>query len=109
MLSDDVKHDFVEFEEDDSNPGGLSSVTLVRFDYALMSKLFSLVMNGSKIIALHKGRYWLSEGRLKLDIGAFITGLEFATCVEAQIIGNLRRISTRWRLRASSAAPTKPV
>ena len=88
LLSDDVKHDFVEFEEDDSNPERIVIGDIGgSWDYALMSKLFSLVMNGSKIIALHKGRYWLSEGRLKLDIGAFITGLEYATCVEAQIIG----------------------
>lgn len=88
LLSEDVKRDFVEFAESDHNPDWIVIGDIGEsWDYALMSKLFTFVMNGSKIIALHKGRYWLSEGRLKIDIGAFVTGIEFATGVEAHIVG----------------------
>ena len=88
LLSPDVRVDFEEFAESDYSAeyiviGDVGEI----WDYALMSRLFRSVMNGSKIITLHKGRYWLSGGELKIDIGAFIAGLEFATGATALVIG----------------------
>ena len=28
------------------------------WNYDLLNKLFNMIMNGSQLIALHKGRYW---------------------------------------------------
>jgi HAD superfamily hydrolase (TIGR01458 family) len=88
LLSIDVRTDFAEFlhSEDDVQYIVVGDIG-DSWDYALMSRLFELVMGGAKIIALHKGRYWLSGGRLKLDIGAFITGLEYAAGSSAILIG----------------------
>ncbi len=88
LLSVDVKSDFMDFVHSESDVefiviGDIGDI----WDYALMSQLFDWVMDGAKIIALHKGRYWLSGGRLKLDIGAFITGLEYATGTSALLVG----------------------
>lgn len=57
------------------------------WNYDLMSELFREVMNGAEIVALHKGRYWQVEDGLALDIGAFVTGLEYATGKAAAVIG----------------------
>lgn len=57
------------------------------WSYDLMSELFHHVMDGAKIVALHKGRYWQVAEGLKLDIGAFIAGLEYATGATATVIG----------------------
>ena len=88
LLSEDVKSDFEEFRHSDAKPecmviGDVGDI----WDYSLMSKLFAFAMNGIPIIALHKGRYWLTAGQLKLDIGAFITGIEYAAGIEALVIG----------------------
>lgn len=88
LLSDDVKSDFEEFSHSDTKPecmiiGDVGEL----WDYTLMSKLFAFAMDGVPIIALHKGRYWLTGGQLKLDIGAFITGIEYAAGIEALVIG----------------------
>lgn len=88
LLSDDVKADFAEFRHSDTSPeciiiGDVGET----WDYALMSKLFAFAMDGVQLIAMHKGRYWLTGGRLKLDIGAFISGIEYAAGIEARVIG----------------------
>lgn len=57
------------------------------WNYDLMSDLFLQVMNGAEIVALHKGRYWQEPSGLMLDIGAFVTGLEYATGKAAALVG----------------------
>ena len=44
-------------------------------------------MNGSRIIALHKGRYFLTDCGLQIDTGAFIKGIEYATGTISKSIG----------------------
>ncbi|NLR90410.1 TIGR01458 family HAD-type hydrolase [Flammeovirga agarivorans] len=57
------------------------------WDYQLMNSLFNKILNGSDIIGLHKGKFWKSSDGLRIDIGAFIKGLEFATSKESICIG----------------------
>jgi HAD superfamily hydrolase (TIGR01458 family) len=58
-----------------------------RWDYALLSELFEALIDGAQLIALHKGRYFEGSEGLKLDIGAFVAGLEYAAGVKATVIG----------------------
>ena len=57
------------------------------WSFQLMNELCNNVLNGSKMIALHKGRYFQTDNGLQIDAGAFITGLEHATKTQAHIIG----------------------
>jgi HAD superfamily hydrolase (TIGR01458 family) len=57
------------------------------WSYPLMNELFHQVMDGAEIVALHRGRYWQVADGLKLDIGAFVAGLEYATGRNATVIG----------------------
>lgn len=87
LLSDSVKSDFAEFKQSDTNP----DVVVVgdigdRWNYEIMNRAFKMLNNGAELIALHKGKYWQAEG-LQLDIGAFITGLEYASGKSATIVG----------------------
>ena len=61
------------------------------WDYELMSNLFEMMMGGSRLLALHKGRFWLAEDGMRLDIGAFVAGLEYAAGIEAVAIGKPSR------------------
>lgn len=92
LLTEDTLADFSEFNRDTDNPeliliGDIGE----RWDYSLMNRLFQLVRNGAEIVALHKGKSWLTGGQVKLDIGAFITGIEYATGKPAVIIGKPSR------------------
>ncbi|MFQ5510398.1 MAG: TIGR01458 family HAD-type hydrolase [Candidatus Krumholzibacteriia bacterium] len=58
-----------------------------RWNYTLLNDIFTMVMGGAEMVALHKGRFWQTERGLRMDIGAFVCGLEYATGVQATIIG----------------------
>ncbi|ATX82063.1 HAD-superfamily subfamily IIA hydrolase, TIGR01458 [Mariprofundus ferrinatatus] len=54
-------------------------------------EIFRLVMNGAKILALHKNRFWQKPDGLHLDIGPFVAAVEYATGKEAAILGKPSR------------------
>jgi HAD superfamily hydrolase (TIGR01458 family) len=87
-MNDDVRRDFAEFETSDTNPevvviGDIDDA----WNYDIMSKLFHMIIKGADIVALHKGRYWHEPDGLRLDIGPFVAGLEYATGKKATVIG----------------------
>lgn len=56
-------------------------------DYAQLNTAFRLLMAGGTFIAMAKNRYFMEEDGLSLDMGAFVTGLEFSSGVPAEIAG----------------------
>jgi HAD superfamily hydrolase (TIGR01458 family) len=92
LMRDDVKREFSEFEHVEKKPevivvGDIGEA----WNYQLMSQLFAALMDGVKLVAMHKGKYWKSESTLKLDIGAFIVGLEYATGEQSILVGKPSR------------------
>ncbi len=88
VLNENTSRDFDEFPREEHYPkyiliGDIGD----RWDYALMNRLFGIVMDGATILALHKGRYWQVADGLRMDIGAFITGLEYVTNKPAVVVG----------------------
>ncbi|MCH8473787.1 MAG: TIGR01458 family HAD-type hydrolase [Opitutales bacterium] len=61
------------------------------WSYELMNRVFRLLMNGAQLIAMHRNRFWEDEDGLRMDIGAFVAGLEYVTGQEAVIIGKPSR------------------
>ena len=58
-----------------------------RWSYALLQEAFEYLMGGAALIALSRDRYWLKEGKLALDAGPFVAGLEFAVGRSAIVAG----------------------
>lgn len=58
-----------------------------RWTYTLLQEAFEYLMSGAALIALSRDRYWLRGGRLALDAGPFVAGLEFASGKSAVIAG----------------------
>jgi HAD superfamily hydrolase (TIGR01458 family) len=88
LLAEDVKRDFAHLPQSDITPrfivvGDIGDA----WSYTLLNELFGNLMNGARLIAVHKNRFWQTEHGLQLDIGAFIHGLEYASGSEAVIIG----------------------
>ncbi len=77
------------------------------WDYELMDRLFHYVLNGAEIIALHKGKYWQTEEGLKLDIGAFVAGLEYVTDRTAVVIGKPSPEFFKMALRSVELQPNE--
>ena len=55
--------------------------------HANLNRAFRLVRNGARLIGMHRNPWWLTPDGPTLDSGAYVTGLEFATGVRAQIVG----------------------
>ena len=55
--------------------------------YANLNRAFRLVRGGARLIGMHRNPWWLTPDGPTLDSGAYVTGLEFAAGVRAQIIG----------------------
>jgi HAD superfamily hydrolase (TIGR01458 family) len=88
VLNKNVKKDFSEFTEELINPDYIIIGDIGdKWNYSLLNKIFNMMMDGSELIALHKGRFWLTEEGLQMDIGAFIAGLEYVTGKEAIVLG----------------------
>ncbi|MFZ5916829.1 MAG: HAD-IIA family hydrolase [Chloroflexota bacterium] len=54
---------------------------------ALLNRAFEALLAGAQLVAMHKNRYWLNDGRRLLDVGAFVTALEYASGRQAVVIG----------------------
>jgi phospholysine phosphohistidine inorganic pyrophosphate phosphatase len=74
------------------NPPGAPQAVLMgdlgeRWSYALLQEAFEYVMSGAALLALSRDRYWLRDGKLVLDAGPFVAGLEFAVGKPALVAG----------------------
>ncbi|MDZ4141339.1 MAG: TIGR01458 family HAD-type hydrolase [Methylotenera sp.] len=88
LLADNVKNDFKEFRQSDTVAdyiviGDIGNT----WSYQLLNEVFNNLMQGAKLIAIHKNRFWQTEHGLQMDIGGFIDALEYASGVKAMIIG----------------------
>lgn len=89
LVHDGVRDDLGCVE---ATPGQQPDVVVVgdigeRWNYAILNEAFRMLVGGADLVAMHKGRYWQVEDGLALDIGAFVTGLEYASGKEAVLVG----------------------
>jgi HAD superfamily hydrolase (TIGR01458 family) len=78
--------------EDAATPGARAAAVIVgdspdELNYANLNVAFRLVRGGARLIGMHRNAWWLTAEGPTLDSGAYVTGLEFAAGVRAQIIG----------------------
>ncbi|MDI1309020.1 MAG: TIGR01458 family HAD-type hydrolase [Methylotenera sp.] len=88
LLAEDVKQDFEAFNQSVATAnyiviGDIGST----WSYPLLNQVFNELMQGAKLIAIHKNKFWQTEHGLQMDIGGFVEALEYASGVNAMIIG----------------------
>jgi len=108
LLADDVKQDFAEFNQSDTEAkfiviGDIGSA----WSYRQMNEIFGCLMNGAQLIAIHKNRFWQTEHGLRMDIGGFVTALEYASNCKARIIGKPSADFFRISLDTMSLKPSE--
>ena len=57
------------------------------FSYMNLARAFSEIQAGADFYCLHKNKWWQTSRGPLLDGGAFVAGLEYATDVEATVLG----------------------
>jgi HAD superfamily hydrolase (TIGR01458 family) len=88
VVCDAVRACFAQFPEDSRNPefvlvGDIGE----RWSYALLNDIFGMLMRGAQLVCMHRNRYWETEQGLRMDIGAFVAGLEYVSGKPAVVIG----------------------
>jgi HAD superfamily hydrolase (TIGR01458 family) len=57
------------------------------FSYMNLARAFHELEGGADLYCLHKNRWWQTKNGPALDAGAFVAGLEYATQMEAIVLG----------------------
>ncbi len=57
------------------------------FSYMNLARAFAEIQAGAAFYCLHKNRWWQTTRGPLLDAGAFVAGLEYATGVDATVLG----------------------
>lgn len=61
------------------------------FTFEVLNEVFQKLLAGAELIALQKNRYWMTEGKLTIDAGAFVAALEYASGKTARVVGKPSR------------------
>lgn len=83
-----AREDFTAFEQVEHGAEAVIVGDLGRgWDFATLDRAFRQLMEGARLVALHKNRYWLTPDGLSLDAGPFVAALEYATGKDAEVVG----------------------
>jgi len=88
LVRDSVLSEFAAFPHDRDHPGFVVVGDIgAAWSYPLMNEAFRYLIDGAELIAMHRNKFFQAEDGLRLDIGAFVSGLEYVTGEKARIIG----------------------
>jgi phospholysine phosphohistidine inorganic pyrophosphate phosphatase len=88
LVRDSVREDFAGIESEDVAPqavvlGDLGEETT----FERLNRAFRLLLGGAAFVTLARNRYYRGPDGLLLDQGAFVAALEYATGLEAILVG----------------------
>ena len=88
-VRDSLLEDFQGIHITQHNPDFIVMGDLGGDGYApnLLHEIFHAVMDGATLLALHKNRFWQKPDGLHLDIGPFVTAIEYATGKQSIVLG----------------------
>lgn len=88
VMQDAVKPAFAGFPLDSREPDFVVLADIGEaWSYALLNRIFNLLMHGARLICLHRNKYWQTGDGLHIDIGAFVAGLEYVSGAQALVMG----------------------
>ena len=87
FVEEDAKKDFAEFTISEKPEVIVVGYMEKGWNSDILNKAFRMVMDGAALIALHKNKYFQVQDGLRLDSGAIVAGLEYATGKEATVVG----------------------
>lgn len=84
----EVRADFAGVDHDEQRPQAVVMGDIGdAWSYQLLNRLFGYLLDGARLVAMHRNKYWQTERGLHVDIGAFVAGLEYAAATEAVVTG----------------------
>jgi len=84
----EIEEDFSSFQLVDYNPDAIVLGDMgAGFTFNLINDLFNHILGGSELVAMHKNRFWKSADGYSVDVGAFVSALEYASGRPASVMG----------------------
>ncbi|MCW8829688.1 MAG: TIGR01458 family HAD-type hydrolase [Gammaproteobacteria bacterium] len=93
FVPESTREEFAAISEARAGEETVSAVVLgdlgEQWDFVTYNRAFRLLMQNpdARLIALGLTRYWQAADGLRLDVGPFVKGLEYATGVESLVMG----------------------
>ena len=86
-----LAEDFRDFELVSADAGDVDAIVLgdlyLDFTWRRLNALFQLMARGAPLVALHKNRICRRAEGVSLDLGPFVAALEYASAVQAHVVG----------------------
>ena len=89
FVNNQIVNEFKEYEITQKDP----AVVIIgdihkKFNWEILDIVFKLVyLNKTKLIALHKNKYCMREGKISLDLGPFVNAVEYASGKKSMLMG----------------------
>src|SRR5690606_40756326 len=91
-VAPEVLEDFAGIEQVETRPQAVVIGDIGEaWTYALLDRLFNHLLEGARLVAMHRNRYWQTEAGLHVDIGCLVAGLEYVAATEAVVAGKPSR------------------
>ncbi|NJN82252.1 MAG: HAD hydrolase-like protein [Caldilineaceae bacterium] len=88
LMMPDAQLEFAGIDVDEESPEFVVIGDMgASFTFPRLNHAFRAVLNGAQLVALQKKRMWRTEQGLFLDAGPFVVALEYATGVNAVVVG----------------------
>jgi len=89
FIRDALREDFTGIREDEEHPNYIvmGDIGGEGYEPEDLRDIFRLVMQGATVLALHKNRFWQKTDGLHLDLGVFVSAIEYASKQDAMILG----------------------
>jgi len=86
LVHEKLRPEFADLDQNSPNAVVVADAA-EGFTYENMNRAFQLIMDGAPLLGIGLNRYFRQNDQLLLDAGPFITALEYACDVEAEILG----------------------
>lgn len=88
LLLPDAQLEFTGIDVDEEAPEYVVVGDMgASFTFVRLNKAFRALLNGARLVALHKKRAWRTADGLYLDAGPFVMALEYAAETNALVVG----------------------
>lgn len=92
LAPESVMEDFAAFEITDTAPEAVVVADMgAGFTFELLNSAFRSLLDGARLVAIHRNRYWIMKDGPTLDAGPFVAALEVAARTEAELVGKPAR------------------
>lgn len=88
LAPESVRRDFSAFEITHAAPDAVVVADMgAGFTFRILNSAFRSLLDGARLVAIHRNRYWITEAGPTLDAGPFVTALEVAARTKAELVG----------------------